>query len=48
MHRKLIAREICKSIKGKQVLEHISLELEEGNVYGFWGSFWSTQGYIRT
>ncbi|MBS6398322.1 MAG: ABC transporter ATP-binding protein [Clostridiales bacterium] len=37
MHRKLIAREICKSIKGKQVLEHISLELEEGNVYGFWG-----------
>lgn len=34
---KLIAEEINKSIKGKKILQDISLEMEQGNIYGFWG-----------
>lgn len=34
---KLVAQEINKSIKGKKILNNISLTMETGNVYGFWG-----------
>ena len=28
---------ICKKIKGKVILENISLELEQGKIYGIYG-----------
>jgi len=34
---KLIANNIHKKIKGKTILNDISLEMETGNIYGFWG-----------
>ena len=34
---KLIANNIYKKIKGKTILNDISLEMETGNIYGFWG-----------
>ena len=34
---KLIANNIHKNIKGKTILNDISLEMETGNIYGFWG-----------
>lgn len=34
---KLIAEHICKSIKGKEILRDISMELMQGNVYGIVG-----------
>lgn len=34
---KLIAKSMNKSIKGKKILNDISLEMESGNIYGFWG-----------
>ncbi|MGN0335466.1 MAG: ATP-binding cassette domain-containing protein [Lachnospiraceae bacterium] len=34
---KLIAEEINKCIKGKRILNNISLSMESGNIYGFWG-----------
>lgn len=34
---KLIANSIHKNIKGKVILDNISLEMETGNIYGFWG-----------
>ncbi len=34
---KLIAEKISKNIKGKKILEDICLEMDAGNVYGFWG-----------
>ena len=34
---KLIANNIHKNIKGKTILNDISLEMEAGNIYGFWG-----------
>ena len=34
---KLIAERINKTLKGKTILNNISLELESGKVYGFWG-----------
>ncbi|MBO5383323.1 MAG: ATP-binding cassette domain-containing protein [Ruminococcus sp.] len=34
---RVVLHDICKNIKGVTVLNHISLELEGGNVYGFQG-----------
>lgn len=34
---KLIADKVSKKIKGKPILEEICLEMDSGNVYGFWG-----------
>ena len=34
---KLIAERVCKSIRGKQILSNIDLQLESGLVYGFVG-----------
>lgn len=34
---KVRLQEVCKTIKGVSVLNHISLELEGGNVYGVQG-----------
>lgn len=34
---KLVAKKACKSIRGAEVLRDISLELEEGTIYGFIG-----------
>ena len=34
---KLSCENVCKSIKGRKVLERISLEMCSGTVYGFWG-----------
>lgn len=33
----LSVQNINKSIKGKKILKDVNLELESGNVYGFWG-----------
>lgn len=34
---KLIADKVSKKIKGKPILEEICLEMDSGNIYGFWG-----------
>lgn len=34
---KLVANNICKKIKGKTILNNISLEMETGKIYGVWG-----------
>ena len=34
---KLILKDVCKEIKKKAILSHISLELTSGNVYAFVG-----------
>lgn len=33
----LRAEKICKTIKGKTILNNIDLIMESGNIYGFWG-----------
>ena len=34
---KLVVNNISKSIKGKSILANVSLEMEQGRVYGFVG-----------
>ena len=34
---KLVVNNISKSIKGKSILDNVTLEMEQGRVYGFVG-----------
>ena len=37
MENKIILRNVSKQIKGKDVLSHVDLELDAGEIYGFFG-----------